>query len=96
MLSMREHLSGRSVDEEPFLFPDDREQEPPSPPSPGTGLVWVIELDGGAFWHASWQGDDGYAVFDATSRDEVLAWARAQPALGVMLSEGGQTHVRLD
>jgi hypothetical protein len=63
------------------------------PPKPGTGYVWVIEVKPGRY-HASWQSDDGGPSFDG-DRADTLAWARAQPALGVKWSEGGSPHVDL-
>ncbi len=63
------------------------------PPKPGTGYVWVIEVAPGRY-HASWQSDAGSPTFDG-DRGGTPAWARAQPALGVKLSEGGSPHVAL-
>lgn len=52
-------------------------------PSSGTGSVFVTTYRDGS-WAAIWQGDDGdeadrHVTVDG-DHDEVLAWARAQPA----------------
>jgi hypothetical protein len=92
MRSMEAHLTNRSVDVNPYPLPDEIDnRDLRDPPAPGTGVIWIIEIESG-MWHASWQGDPGYALFDGT-REEVIAWAREQPAARMMISEGGQEHI---
>ena len=53
-----------------------------NPPSPGTGDVFVTTLRDGT-WVAIWQGEGAQAQHHVDImgvRDEVLAWAWAQPA----------------
>lgn len=48
-------------------------------PAPGQGAVYVTQLKNGA-WAASWQEDaDSYMEFEGTKED-VMSWARLQPA----------------
>ena len=68
--------------------------EPAPPPAPGTGEVWVMEFRG--VWHAAWHSDTGFVLFDTEDREMALGWARRQPSLGVMLSENGLPHRRLN
>jgi hypothetical protein len=53
-------------------------------PLPGTGTVFVMHSRDGSWWTASWQSNDGEPLAiistDDVSRDDAIAWARAQPA----------------
>lgn len=50
----------------------------PPPPDPGTGTVWVNQIDG-ELWSASWQQGGSCLDFDGTY-SAVVEWANQQPA----------------
>jgi hypothetical protein len=62
----------------------DQPSSPPAPesrvaPEPGTGTVFVNEVEDGK-WCASWQAGSALQDFEGSEPD-VLEWARSRPAL---------------
>ena len=65
----------RDYTEEPVPAPA---PEPSTCPEPGTGTIFVREVEGGNRW-ASWQAGSAVQDFEGTKLD-VMEWARSRPA----------------
>ena len=52
--------------------------DPPEPPRPGHGRVWVNGADDET-WFASWQDEDRVQDSPVGTQEQAIAWAREMP-----------------